>query len=174
MISEDDYKKILSSLQTLCARREYCPSEIRQKALSRIKAHLQDEEDRQDAGDLADRMTESLIGDSYVDSLRYAKAFASEKSSLLGWGPYKISQALCTKQIDRQTIEEALESLDAERAESKLEKLLRNKWKSLQDDPQGRFKLLRYALSRGYEYDSSLRSLLERIENGQEEVEEED
>lgn len=170
MISEDDYKKILSSLQALCARREYCPSEIRQKALSRIKAHSQDDEG-QSAGALADRMTESLIGDSYVDSLRYAKAFASEKSSLLGWGPYKISQALCTKQIDRQTIEEALKSLDAERAESKLEKLLRNKWKSLQDDPQGRFKLLRYALSRGYEYDSSLRSLLERIENGQEEEE---
>ena len=173
MISEDDYKKILSSLQALCARREYCPSEIRQKALSRIKAHLQDDEG-QSAGALADRMTESLIGDSFVDSLRYAKPFASEKSSLLGWGPYKISQALCTKQIDRQTIEEALGSLDAERAESKLEKLLRNKWKSLQDDPQGRFKLLRYALSRGYEYDSSLRSLLERIENGQEEEEEED
>ena len=167
MISEDDYKKVLSSLQALCARREYCPSEIRQKALLRLRSLLQEEE-RDSIGAIADRMTEELTAEGFVDSLRYARAFASEKSSLQGWGPYKISQALLAKQIDRQTIEEALGSLDSERAESKLEKLLRSKWKSLQDDPQARFKLLRYALSRGYEYDSALRSLLERIESGEE------
>ena len=103
MISEDDYKKVLSSLQALCARREYCPSEIRQKALLRLRSLLQEEE-RDSIGTIADRMTEELTAEGFVDSLRYARAFASEKSSLQGWGPYKISQALLAKQIDRQKL----------------------------------------------------------------------
>ena len=34
-----------------------------------------------------------------------------------------------------------------------MKSVLLAKWKFLRDDPQGRFKLLKFGLSRGYEYD---------------------
>ena len=45
-----------------------------------------------------------------------------------------------------------LAEVDADLADTRLENLLRARWKSLSDDPQGRLKLIRFALSRGYEY----------------------
>ena len=52
--------------------------------------------------------------------------------------------------------------VDAGRAESRLEKLLENKWKSLKDDPQGKMKLIRFALGRGYGYEE-VSSLLGKV-----------
>ena len=40
--------------------------------------------------------------------------------------------------------------------------MLVNKWKTLADDPQGRLKLIRFALSRGYDYEP-VRPIIERI-----------
>ena len=51
---------------------------------------------------------------------------------------------------------------DPERAAAKLEKVLEAKWRTLRDDPQGRLKLIRFALSRGYDYEP-VRPLIERI-----------
>ena len=47
----------------------------------------------------------------------------------------------------------ALEEIDADKASARLQKLLENKWHTLQDDPQGRLKLFKFALTRGYEYE---------------------
>ena len=38
------------------------------------------------------------------------------------------------------------------KALEKMEKVLEVKWKTLSGDPAGRLKLIRFALSRGYEY----------------------
>ena len=60
---------------------------------------------------------------------------------------------LLSKRIDRQTVQAALAETDTERASAKLSKVLEVKWKTLSDDPQGKYKLLRFALSRGYDYE---------------------
>ena len=63
----------------------------------------------------------------------------------------------CTRaEILRGRFEEFLAScgLDSSRAEDRLERLTAAKWKSLQDDPQGKLKLIKFALSRGYDYDA--------------------
>lgn len=135
-------EQILSALQNLCVRREYCTSDIRRKALDRCEG---------DAA-LADEMVASLKADRFVDDLRYASAFAREKSSLTGWGPVKIRFALRAKGISEADIAAGLAEIEEDRASSRLESLLRGKWKSLSDDPAGRLKLIRFALSRGYEY----------------------
>ena len=62
----------------------------------------------------------------------------------------------------RREIAKALEELDEGKAESRLEKLLENKWKSLKDDPQGKMKLIRFALGRGYGYED-ISSLLGKV-----------
>ncbi len=135
-------EQILSALQNLCVRREYCTSDIRRKALDRCEGDKA----------LADELVASLKADRFVDDVRYASAFAREKSSLTGWGPVKIRFALRAKGISEGDIAAGLAEIESDRAASRLESLLQNKWKSLSDDPAGRLKLIRFALSRGYEY----------------------
>ena len=136
-------EKILSALQNLCARREYCTSDIRRKALDRCEG---------DAA-MADELVASLKADRFVDDVRYASAFAREKASLTGWGPVKIRYALRAKGIEASVIDAALQETDPEKSADRLLRLLENKRKSLEGDPQIRLKLIKFALSRGYEYD---------------------
>lgn len=145
-------EQILSALQNLCVRREYCTSDIRRKALDRCEG---------DAA-LADELVASLKADRFVDDVRYASAFAREKSSLTGWGPVKIRFALRAKGIADSDIAAGLAEIEEDRASSRLASLLQNKWKSLSDDPAGRLKLIRFALSRGYEY-SQVEGIVDEI-----------
>jgi regulatory protein len=101
----------------------------------------------------AEEILESLVVDGFVDDARYAGAFAREKAVLDGWGPVKIRYMLRGKGIEASDIDEALASIDAGAASEKLDKLLAAKAKSLQGDPQARLKLIKYALSRGYNYE---------------------
>jgi regulatory protein len=101
----------------------------------------------------AKEVADLLVEDKYVDDLRYASAFARDKSAIQGWGEVKIRYMLSAKGVPRDVIDKALEEIDQDKADSRLEKLLQNKLKSLKDDPQCRLKLLRFALGRGYSYD---------------------
>lgn len=140
---DDKLKKTLSRLQAQCVRREYCVRDIKAKAL---KATEGDEA-------AAQELVESLLQDRFVDDARYAAAFAREKSSIAGWGPVKISYALAAKGIDRQVIAAALEERDESASSARMESVLAAKYRTLKDDPQAKLKLLRFALSRGYNYD---------------------
>lgn len=136
-------EKVLPYLQNLCAKREYCRSEILKKAETALEG------DRQ----AAQEMLDSLVADRFVDDARYAAAFARERSSLTGWGPDKIRYSLLMKGISKADIAAALEEVDPEAADARMEKLITAKSKSLQGDPFIKFKLIKYALSRGYRYD---------------------
>ena len=135
--------KVTDRLRGLCSRREYCVEDIRQKALKALDG---------DAA-LAAEVVETLVKEKYVDDLRYASAFARDKSSIQGWGEVKIRYMLSARKVSREVIDQALSEIDTERASSKLQKLLETKYRSLREDPQCRLKLLRFALGRGYSYD---------------------
>ena len=79
---DDKARKVLDSLQAQCARREYCVSDIRLKAVRKLDGDTQ----------AAEEIVESLVADRFVSDLRYAGAFAREKASLSGWGPVKIRE----------------------------------------------------------------------------------
>lgn len=147
-----DIKEIINQFQRQCAKREYCTSDIRRKALEKLEWNRE----------AAEEVVSSLVAEGFVDDARYASAFAREKSSLQGWGPVKIRFQLRAKGISDADISAALEEIDAEKASARLERLLANKWHSLQDDPQGRLKLIKFALSRGYEYEE-IESLIRQI-----------
>ena len=141
---EEKTKQVLSRLEVQCSKREYCRADIFRKALERMEG---------DRG-AAEEIVASLEADNFVSDLRYASAFAREKASLTGWGPVKIRFALSAKGIARETIDEALTEIEPEKAEARLERLLETKRKSLEGDPQIKLKLLKFALSRGYDYDT--------------------
>lgn len=135
--------KVLNHLRALCSRREYCVADVLKKAADGLEG------DRAAAQEVVD----ILVKEKYVDDLRYASAFARDKSAIQGWGEVKIRYMLSAKGVPRDVIDKALEEIDQDKADSRLEKLLQNKLKSLKDDPQCRLKLLRFALGRGYSYD---------------------
>lgn len=139
---DDSAKKVLSSLESQCVKREYCSADIYRKALDRLGGNA----------DAAGEVLDSLRENKFVDDLRYASAFARDKASLGGWGRFKIRQALMAKHIEDGVISEAMQSVDPEKASARLERLLEAKWKSLQGDPQAKLKLMKFALSRGYDY----------------------
>ena len=139
----DQQKRILDRLRGLCSRREYCVADVLKKAADGLEG------DRAAAQEVVD----VLVKEKYVDDLRYASAFARDKSAIQGWGEVKIRYMLSAKKISRDIIDQALAEIDQSRASSKLFKLLETKHKSLREDPQCRLKLLRYALGRGYSYE---------------------
>ena len=149
---EGESVKVLDRMRALCSRREYCRSDIFRKGL---KAMEGDHES-------ADRIMDALVKEKYIDELRYASAFARDKSSLAGWGVTKIRYMLSSKGVPGDVIAQALEEIDAEKAESRLDKLMENKFRSLKDDPQCRLKMLRFGLGRGYGYDE-VSSVVDRL-----------
>ena len=140
-----DPQKVADRMRGLCSRREYCRQDIMKKVLAALGG------DADEAGRIMDR----LVEEKYIDDLRYASAFARDKSSIAGWGATKIRYMLAAKGIDRETITAALQEVDEGKASDRLEKLLSAKVRSLKDDPQCRMKLLRFALGRGYQYDEA-------------------
>ncbi len=139
----EEYSKVLDRLQAQCSKREYCTSDVLRKALSAFDG------DREQAA----KLVESLVADRFVDDLRYASAFAREKSRLSGWGPAKITYTLVGKGIPRPVVRLALGEIDQDEADRKMRSVLETKIKTLVGDPQIKFKLLKFGLTRGYEYD---------------------
>ena len=148
--------KCLSRLQRLCSRAEYCRQDMYRKALK----------DMEGDADAAERIVAQLVAERYVDDARYAAAFAREKSSLQGWGAVKIRFQLKEKSIADEAILAALEEIDPEKAADKLDRLIAAKYRTLQGDPQCRLKLLKFALSRGYEY-ADVEAAVSRVLKGE-------
>ena len=139
----EEYSKVLDRLQAQCSKREYCSSDIMRKAVTAFEG------DREQAA----RLLDSLVQDKFVDDARYAAAFAREKSRLSGWGPAKISYMLLGKGIPREVVREALKEIDVDEADRKMRSVLETKYRTLAGDPQEKFKLLKFGLTRGYDYD---------------------
>ena len=139
-----DATRCLSRLQKLCSKAEYCRADVYRKALK----------DMEGDSEAAGKVVGQLVADKYVDDARYASAYAREKAGLQGWGPVKIRFQLRAKGVSDADIASALQDIEPEKADARLEKLLAAKARTLEGDPQFRLKLLKFALSRGYEYDT--------------------
>lgn len=136
-------EKVLDRMRNLCSRREYCRSDIMKKALTALEGDKEK----------AEKVVDKLVEEKYIDELRYASAFARDKSSLAGWGETKIRYMLSSKGITRDVISQAIEDIDDSKAKNRLEKLMENKYRTLKDDPQCKLKMLRFGLGRGYGYE---------------------
>ncbi len=132
----------LKKAMALCAGREYCRSDIRQK----LSAWSVDASD-------AEKIISKLVNEKFIDEERYCTAFVSDKFSYNKWGRVKISSALKMKNIPGEIINNALGSIDDETYMAALKEMIaaqRRKVRSKnQYDLKG--KLLRFGLSRGFE-----------------------
>ncbi len=96
-----------------------------------------------------------LIADKFIDDRRYAQAYIREKINLSGWGSRKIASSLKSKGIAESITSELLCDLDPETMEKRLLLKLERKASSIKykDTYDKRSKLIRFALSLGYDYD---------------------
>ena len=151
----EDPDKLLERLRFLCSKSENCSADIYQKAMKAL------DWDRE----ASRKIVESLIDDGYVDDSRFAAAFARDKAHLTSWGPVKISYALRGKGIGKEIISEAISGIDEDKAGARLESLLEAKYRTLQGESDAKLRLLKYALTRGYEY-SQIEDLVNDIVAG--------
>ncbi len=156
MAFQSGEKKVMSEesafsrLSGLCARTEYCLSDIRRKM------------ERWELPAGADgRIVERLLTEKYVDENRYAHAFVRSKSRYNRWGRDKIVRMLKQKGISDSDIADGLTELDDEETEEMLIALLSSKMRSLKykNDYELYLKLMRFAVSRGFPLDMVKRSI---------------
>ncbi|HJB43282.1 MAG TPA: RecX family transcriptional regulator [Candidatus Coprenecus merdipullorum] len=141
---------IFNRLAQLCSRREYCSRGV----LDLLRRKGVGEKD-------AEAVLERLRAERYVDDARYARAFARDKALLAGWGPRKIAYALSLKGIPEDVVQAALAEVGEDERSRRMEEVIRVKWRSVKavTPQERRAKVLRFALSRGYDYASVMRIL---------------
>ena len=136
-------QQALQKLEAMCARAEHCEGELREK-LRKWNISRQD----------SDEIIDSLRDGRYVDDARFAKAYVRDKLRFNHWGRKKIAMGLYAKRVSKELINEALAEIDQEEYQGILAALLQTKVRQnpeLPDSLEGRQKLFRFALSRGFE-----------------------
>ena len=133
---------LLNKAATYASRCEHCESDVREKLL--IWGGTTEE---------TDEIIAYLIEERYIDNQRYANSYAKDKFRFNHWGKYKISMMLRSKDIESETIEEALDQIDEEEYLEKLQQILRDKLRSLKysSEYEKKGKLFKFAQSRGFE-----------------------
>lgn len=96
-----------------------------------------------------------LIENNFLNEARFATAYAQGKLRIKGWGKNKIKQGLKLKGVSAPLIKMALQKLNKEEYLGKLEYILTKKSEEFRNklDLSTKNKIIRYALSRGFEYE---------------------
>lgn len=101
-----------------------------------------------------DRVISDLVDQKYIDDTRYAHAFVRDKYRFQHWGRRRIIIELRRRRISADVIREALEEIIEDDYIRYATETVRTRLRSLGDNAgefEGRQKLFRYAVSRGYE-----------------------
>lgn len=148
-------QQALQSLMRLCARSEKSSGD----ALRLMQQWQVPHTERQG-------VLERLVKERFIDDGRYAEAYVREKSRLSGWGARKIAMQLRQKGVSQAIIDDALRQLDSNVELPRLVDKLRRKIRTTKytSDYELRGKLMRYALSLGFDYDIVQRAVEDSLE----------
>lgn len=148
-------QQALQSLMRLCARSEKSSGD----ALRLMQQWQVPHAERQG-------VLERLVKERFIDDGRYAEAYVREKSRLSGWGARKIAMQLRQKGVSQAIIDDALRQLDSNVELPRLVDKLRRKIRTTKytSDYELRGKLMRYALSLGFDYDIVQRAVEDSLE----------
>ncbi|GAB3640660.1 regulatory protein RecX [Spirosoma arcticum] len=138
----DSQKDVLRKAALFCAYQERTQQEVRE----RLKEWGV-------WGDDAEEIIAELISQNYLNEERFARAFAGGKFRVRGWGKRKIKQHLQQRGITGYNFDQAMKEIAPEDYRTTLADLLAKKRRSIRDDNPlvVKQKLVRYALSKGYE-----------------------
>lgn len=137
-------EQALQSLTALCARGEHSTGEMVEKMRKWEVAE-----------DAQARIMEYLVGNKFIDDLRFARAFVEDKITYNKWGRKKIDQALWAKGVDEKIRREVLDEVPDERYIEILKPLIKSKRRTIkaESEYETNGKLIRFAMGRGFDMD---------------------
>lgn len=102
-----------------------------------------------------DSIIDRLKSDDFLNEERYCKAYINDRFRLNHWGKVKIRYELGKRDVDRQYIDAALANIDDDEYIEVLKEVVEAKRRTLKDTDtySASAKILRYALTRGFESD---------------------
>ncbi|MBK7239887.1 MAG: RecX family transcriptional regulator [Flavobacteriales bacterium] len=133
--------ELLVKARSYCARQERCQQEVRDK-LYGWGGHIA----------VVENIVSQLIGERFLNEMRFAEHFAVSKFRQKGWGKRKVEAALRLKSISAQCIAKALASIDSDEYDSELLKAVDKRLNKLHDiNPYiARRKVINYFMGKGY------------------------
>ncbi len=137
-----DEQEMLHRMAAYCSSAERCEQDVQRKL---------------DASELdqaaCSRIINRLKQEKFIDEARFARAFVNDKFRFNHWGKYKIRCELLRKGISSKQAEQALAVLEMEEYDQTLMDLLKGKMKSVKakDERERYYKLLRFAVGRGFQ-----------------------
>lgn len=142
--------KALARLEDLCARSEQSTGEAARKLAGWGIPAID-----------AAKIIASLVERRYIDDRRYCHAFVKDKFRFARWGRRKIYAALTLKRVGKALISEALDEIDEEEYFNSLCEIISAKARTISDADtyEGRTRLFRFAVSRGFEPDLITRAI---------------
>jgi len=136
---------LLQKAAAYCAYQERTQDEVRK----RIKTWGVEEEDE------AEELIAELISMNYLSEERFAKTYAGSKFRQKKWGKRRIKQELTRRGLTEYNIGQGMNEIGDAAYEETLKDLLEKKSATLErtesDSRKRKQKLVRYALSKGYE-----------------------
>lgn len=133
----------LDRLETLCARSEQCSGDLARKLYAWGIS-----------SDDSAKILARLKADKFVDDQRFARAYVRDKLRFSRWGRVKIRLGLAAKRVNREMAAIAIdEEIDKTEYHEILIAVLKSRLRTI-PDPQsydGKTRLFRYGLSRGFE-----------------------
>lgn len=138
-------EKALNIIAGQCSKKEYCSRDIQEK-LKKWEIGEQDS-----AG-----IMKFLYQHKFIDDSRFARIYAEDKFKFNHWGKQKIISMLRQKGIPSDIISGALEVLDTHHYDEGCLEILKQKLRTLPSDDPYKIKarLIRFALGRGFDYDT--------------------
>jgi len=129
---------------------EYCARS--EKSSNEVRYYLESKSAKPD--DLDD-IIEKLVEEGFIDELRYATSYVTDKHRFNSWGRKKLSYQLAAKGIPSNIIKQALETLDPDEYYEDLKEQIEKKSGSIKGGSyyEKKAKLTRFAAARGYEMD---------------------
>lgn len=142
--------KALSRMANQCARREYAAFDIETK-LQRLELDK----------DTIERIIAQLKKDKFIDELRFTLSFIKDKLRFNKWGKKKIEYGLKQKRIPDSIISKAFKEFTDEDLNGSLQEIMQAKWKTIKANNtyERKTKLIRFALSRGFDMDSIMKRI---------------
>jgi regulatory protein len=143
-MSDLNFQNAKQALENYCAYQERCSSEIHKKL---------------DGFELSNSQRNQIIKDLQVNNFfsdpRYCSSVVSGKFRINRWGKLKIRAFLKQKNLPETLILDALNEIDDDAYNSTIAHLLQRKSQEIKekDGYKKQAKLIRYLLSKGYEFD---------------------
>ncbi|MCK9256090.1 MAG: RecX family transcriptional regulator [Bacteroidales bacterium] len=154
MTNEKLIKQAFSKAANYCSKAEKCNFDV-YKYLEKYDYEQE----------IIEIVIKNLNSENYIDENRYSTAYVNDKFKFSAWGKIKISYMLRQKNIPNKIIDFSLNTIDNQEYENSLFEILKLKLKNIKSEDKSilKEKLLRFASSRGFEFEI-IYKVLDRLE----------